>query len=60
MKKPARKAEGSNISKKKSFAVRLTLADAAEVEKIAEAHLWSFSKTLGVLIEKALQAKVLR
>jgi len=44
----------------KSFTVRLRAETAAEVQKIAERHLWSFSKTLGVLIEKALEAKVLK
>jgi len=39
---------------------RLNAATVAEVQKIAEARLWSFSKTLGVLIEKALAAKVLK
>jgi hypothetical protein len=38
----------------------ISAATAAEVQKIADEHLWSFSKTLGVLIEKALQAKVLK
>jgi predicted transcriptional regulator len=44
----------------KSFTVRLRAETAAEVQKIAEARLWSFSKTLGVLIEKAVAAKVLK
>jgi hypothetical protein len=37
----------------RSFTVRLTPELSAEVQKIAEARLWTFSKTLGILIEKA-------
>jgi hypothetical protein len=35
-------------------------ATAAEVQKIAEARLWTLSKTLGLLVEKAISAKVLK
>jgi hypothetical protein len=44
----------------RSFTVRLTPELSAEVQKIAEARLWTFSKTLGVLIERAIAAKVLK
>ena|SRR5664279_4504799 len=40
--------------------VRLSNETAAKVEEVATARLWSFSKTLGVLIEKAIEAKVLK
>jgi hypothetical protein len=60
MKKPNVKTRVVGNGGNKSFTVRISLAAAAEVQKIAEAHLWSFSKTLGVLIEKAIQAKVLK
>jgi hypothetical protein len=60
MKKPAAKRKTVDNDGNKSFTVRLSAATAAEVQKIAEEHLWSFSKTLGVLVEKAIQAKVLK
>jgi hypothetical protein len=44
----------------RSFTVRLTPELSAEVQKIAEARLWTFSKTLGILIERAIAAKVLK
>lgn len=44
----------------RSFTVRLSAETAAEVQKIAEARLWTFSKTLGVLIDRAIAAKVLK
>ena len=62
MKRPlSKKLEtAASDSGNKSFTVRLRAETAAEVQKIAEARLWSFSKTLGVLIEKAVAAKVLK
>ena len=61
MKKPlSKKPETAASDSGKSFTVRLRAETAAEVQKIAEACLWSFSKTLGVLIEKAVAAKVLK
>jgi hypothetical protein len=59
MKKPTSKSPAADSSNK-SFTVRLTAATAADVQKIAEARLWSFSKTLGILIEKAIAAKVMK
>ena len=61
MKKPSSKKPetAASDSGNKSFTVRLRAETAAEVQKIA-ARLWSFSKTLGVLIEKAVAAKVLK
>ena len=53
-------ASAASDSGNKSFTVRLRTETAAEVQKIAEARLWSFSKTLGVLIEKAIATKVLK
>jgi hypothetical protein len=60
MKKPLSKKPEAADSGNKSFTVRLRADTAAEVQRIAEGHLWSFSKTLGVLIEKAIAAKVLK
>ena len=62
MKKPSSKKPetAASDSGNKSFTVRLRAETAAEVQKIAEACLWSFSKTLGVLIKKAVAAKVLK
>jgi Holliday junction resolvasome RuvABC ATP-dependent DNA helicase subunit len=45
------------VDNDRSFTVRLTPELSAEVQKIAEARLWTFSKTLGVLIERAIAAK---
>jgi hypothetical protein len=59
MKKPTKKIYPSDEANK-SFTVRLSNETAANVEGIAKTHLWSFSKTLGILIEKALDAKVLK
>jgi hypothetical protein len=56
MKKPVTTSPADN----KSFTVRLSTMTAAEVQKIAEARLWTFSKTLGILIERAIAAKVLK
>ncbi len=60
MKKPTSKKVYPSDEANKSFTVRLSNETAAKVEEIATARLWSFSKTLGILIEKALDAKVLK
>jgi predicted transcriptional regulator len=59
MKTPTSKSPAAD-SGNKSFTVRLTAATTAEVQKIAEARQWSFSKTLGILIDKAIAAKVMK
>ncbi|MGH6846610.1 MAG: hypothetical protein ACREC0_03965 [Methylocella sp.] len=60
MKKPPAKKIYPSDEANRSFTVRLSNETAAKVTKIAEERLWTFSKTLGVLIEKALDAKVLK
>jgi predicted transcriptional regulator len=44
----------------KSFSVRLSAEIADEVARLAAERRWSFSKTLGVLVELAIAAKVLK
>jgi hypothetical protein len=60
MKKPAPRKIYPSDEANRSFTVRLSNATAAKVAKIAEERVWTFSKTLGILIEKALDAKVLK
>jgi hypothetical protein len=50
MKRPSPKKTEAVDSGNKSFTVRLRAETAAEVQKIAEGHLWSFSKTLGCFV----------
>jgi hypothetical protein len=60
MKKPAPKKAYPSDEANRSFTVRLSNETAAKVTKIAGERAWTFSKTLGILIEKALDAKVLK
>ncbi|MEJ0096207.1 MAG: hypothetical protein WDN46_23165 [Methylocella sp.] len=50
----------SDDDKGRSHTVRLSADISAKVEEIAKARLWSFSKTLAVLVERAIEAKVLK
>jgi hypothetical protein len=60
MKKPAPKNAYPSDEANRSCTVRLSNETAAKVTKIAGERAWTFSKTLGILIEKALDAKVLK